>query len=275
MVKQPAKSQVNKKLARKLTKRDGLILEHIAEFGMSTFDILHRKFFLGKKPDAVKSTLRRLGKKNHKLIASESLDGQRVYYRLTPKAGKLLAVNKSICCRYGPAATARRYALLWFSEGQIETRRRICRPRDFPQFFNIGDNRLPKVDFYLSDFFDKSVGESRFNFGLAIIDFNSHHRRVVDRAKRHLRRFLRLGWFNELIRARSFEISVLTVTQNKKRAINCALKRELLSSFRSELGKICDPLLEPFPIGWQVEVVPGLIDVIPGASIQAERTEEK
>ena len=41
-----------------VTKRDRLILRHIADFTMTTFDALHVLFYETQKKDAVKSTLR-------------------------------------------------------------------------------------------------------------------------------------------------------------------------------------------------------------------------
>jgi hypothetical protein len=44
----------------KLSDRDRKILQHVKQYRITTFDVLHRLFFADKKPDAVVSTLRRL-----------------------------------------------------------------------------------------------------------------------------------------------------------------------------------------------------------------------
>ena len=77
-----------------MTKRDKLILEHIANFRITTYEILHGQFFEDKKLAAVKSTMRRLTDNEAGLVTIHKIPGQRKkYLRLTPKGGRLIGVE--------------------------------------------------------------------------------------------------------------------------------------------------------------------------------------
>lgn len=255
-----------KKNKNGLTPRDKLILSHIAVHEMSTFEAIHRLFFEDKKADAVKSTLRRLGEKKLNVLKSEPILGTRkVYYRLTPKGAKQLGLENYRCGRLGDSKLPQCYAMLWFTRfDDPSVNRTPCRPREFTELFSFGDYRLPKVDFYIAEEPPIGEGDPQILFGFTITDFNSDHRRIVGRAKKHLRGFLKRGWFDQLIAARRFELAVLTVSDEKKRAIDLTLKRELHRVLNRELLKFPVDEKGSFPIRTRVVVIPGLKELIPG-----------
>lgn len=254
------------KKKHRLTKRDELILRHIATYQMSTFEAIRHLFFENKRPDAAKSTLRRLGKKAMGLIASEHITGtQKVYYRLTPNGGKILGVPSRRCKRLGDSKLPQCYAMLWFtcfSEPAIQ--RTICKPRDYPAVFSFGNQRIPKIDFYIANDKTEIATGSEISFGFAMTDFDSRFRRIVDRARVQLSRMLDRGWFDQLISAKRFELAVLTGTNEKKRTIEMVLRSELLRTLRSPLLKVMGESCDRFPIKTHVVVIPGLNELIPG-----------
>ena len=78
----------------RITKRDKLILEHIALFRVTTYEILHGEFFEDKKLAAVKSTMRRLTNREAGLVSLHKFPGQRQkFMRLTPKGGRAIGVE--------------------------------------------------------------------------------------------------------------------------------------------------------------------------------------
>ncbi len=250
----------------RLTKRDDLILRHIASHQMSTFEAIRHLFFENQRPDAAKSTLRRLGNKGMGLIASENITGtQKVYYRLTPKGGKLLNVPSDRCKRLGDSKLPQCYAMLWFtcfSEPSIE--RTICKPRDYPSVFSFGNQRIPKIDFYIANNKSEAATGSGISFGFAMTDFDSRPRRIVDRARVQLSRMLDRKWFDQLILAKRFELAVLTGTKEKQRTIEMVLRSELLRTLRGPLLRVMGESCDRFPIKTHVAVIPGLNDLIPG-----------
>jgi hypothetical protein len=255
-----------KKNNQGLTPRDKLILSHIAVYEMSTFEAIHQLFFENRKVDAVKSTLRRLGEKKLDLLKSEPILGTRkVYYRLTPKGAKQIGLKNVRCGRLGDSKLPQCYAMLWFTRFDDPSANRTpCRPREFTELFSFGDYRLPKVDFYIAE--EKQLGEKgpEILFGFTITDFNSDIRRIVGRAKKHLRGFLQRGWFDQLIAAQRFELAILTLSEEKKRSIDLMLNRELRRVLKRELLKFPANENGSFPIKTRVVVIPGLKDLIPG-----------
>jgi len=80
------------------------------------FDAIHKLFFHGKEVDAVKSTLRRLGKKQMGLIKSERILGSsKVYYRLTSKGADSLGMKSYEPKRLSDYQLPQAYSMLWFT----------------------------------------------------------------------------------------------------------------------------------------------------------------
>lgn len=73
-------------VAVRLKERDERILRHVSRYRVSVPDVLMRLFFAGQTEEAMKSTLKRLRRKESALLASAKLyaRGNEVYYHLTP-----------------------------------------------------------------------------------------------------------------------------------------------------------------------------------------------
>jgi hypothetical protein len=236
------------------TPRDRDILWHMFVFGMTIFTVLHRLFFPGKKNDAVKSTLRRLF--DEKLIFSKKLIEKRVCYQLTPKACALVGAARDRARALGPHARAERYALLWFCCLDPPSPRTLFNPGEHEQFAVDAQN-LRRVHFYLEE-----AGEATL-MGLIVLDMGTTCRRLVEKTAGRILKYLDDGWLDEVIRGGLFAVTILTMSEGKRRDILRSLKPTLEENLLGALGRILPtpPGALPFPV--YVKVVPDLDRLIP------------
>ena len=252
----------NSKKQIRLGKRDLRVLRLARRHRIVTIDALQAVEFDGKGRDAVKSTLRRLcGKPPRYLyIRPEKLDSHRVYYRLTGRGARLIGAPREVARSLGPQAKVERLALLWFICVDRPNQRALFNPRDFPDQFQIGPNRLPR-----SNFFIEETSDDKTQLGYVLIDHGGHPRRIVRRSYKTLLRFLKHGWFDEFIASRSFVLTILTLSEGKKAAIQKRLKPFLRDALRIPLHSFRSSVHD-FPIDLNVVVVSDLADLIPGRS---------
>lgn len=252
------------KSRRRLTKRDRLILTHLALYGLGTTESLHQLFFAGKKLDAVKSTLRRLGSAGAKLLVKEVINGsRRVYYRLTPKGATAIG-HRGDCKRLGDSRLPRSYALMYFTCLHADgAHRHYCHPRQHPDLFPLGGERLPKIDFYMAERTVNETGKRTVSLGFTITDTSVNWRRIVERSVKHTRRLVSKRWFEPIMRSGNFELTVLTVSPPRRRAIELVLDGELRRLLRPDFMRLKIEQAPRFPIQTQVVCVPGLDDLIP------------
>lgn len=244
----------------RLSDRDMDILRLTAKFRMVTQDALHARQFAGKQRDAVKSTLRRLcgdGPQGF-LLKSEPLDARRVYYRLTTRATRLLGISEDSARPLGLQARIRRYAVLWFMCIDDSAKRHPFKLQDFPEYFPVARHRLPRSHFYLED---HPSEETRLGF--SVIDTGRHRQRLFRNAASFLNRFIDRGWLDDFIASRCFELSILTLTEPGRSAIELELPRYLRRTMGPRLEHLGNAHNGPLPFSIRVCVVPGLIDVIP------------
>lgn len=244
----------------RLTKRDLRILRLAARHGMVMVDALQGIAFQDKGRDAVKSTLRRLCGKppRYRYLRPEKLDAHRVYYRLTGGGARLLGASREIARPLGPQAKIEKYAILWFICTDRPNHRSLFNPRDFPEQFDIGPNRLPRANFYIEETSDNNT-----QLGFILVDHGGHPRRLVRRAHKTLLRFLKHGWFDEFIASRTFALTVLTLSEGKKAAIQTRVKPFLQQALAAPLRSF-QSSFHDFPIHLNFVVVPDLADLIPG-----------
>lgn len=272
---------------RRLTGRDRRILHHLAEFRAADFDVLHRRFFPGKNAEAVRSTLRRLSQGPHYVLRSVPLDGRAMWYQLTPAGVRQIGVSENVCRPLGPQAAARQFALQWFLFGSDNAGVRLIQLHDFPDLFPIGGQRLPQGKFYLatqraSPNDDQSSAsdvpsypspdvvphpapaELATKLGYVVIDFGGKPQRIAQRLLKTLLRFLKQGWFDDLIRQQQFEITLLTITAGRRRGYEHSLPRLLRQALSIELSRLQRPDQQELPFAIQVRVVPRLVEIVYG-----------
>lgn len=246
----------------RLTARDRIILEHIHHFDLSTPNILKEEFFENRKMAAVDSTTRRL--REHGLISSHKVPGGRkVYYRLTPDGGSRIGVEvKEVGSSF--YSLGRSYGLLHFICRRPPNVTRVkCSRIMFDRLLASRDQRFPRIDLYMAECKQLETEITTTCLGLAVVDLNSLNKRLVDRCVTHSRKFIQRGWFAEVMKAGRFEITVLTGDESKKNdlllSVPIALRRKLQGDI------IRNGLNSPdgFPIGFNVEVIPELDEVVP------------
>lgn len=258
----------------KTTKRDLLLLKDIHNYGGSIAEAIHKSHFSGKKIDAMKSTLRRLGAAGASLIKSEEIKGSKhVVYRLTKAGAKEIGVkysNKPI----GASNLPRLYGMLWLTKICDDgVQRDLCKPKQHRDLFKFGNNRLPKVDFYLANY-SKEGARSQVKLGLALIDFKSRTERIVQRAIKHLRRFCLHGWFDNLIVQGAFELTVLTGSEEKKRAIELGLANHLKKKLLGDFGRLNPHSPMELPFSYRVQVAPKLFEFVPTVTTEKRTVKE-
>lgn len=123
----------------KLTERDKEIFVFTSMHGMATIDVLHRRFFVGRKASAVWSWVNRM--KPEHLIAMADLDGRRKYFHLTGHTGSVFRkrfnhkIPRAANVPVRPAAKARKYAALLYCTPHQGAQRTIFFPREHPEQF--------------------------------------------------------------------------------------------------------------------------------------------
>jgi len=248
----------------RITKRDKLILEHIALFRVTTYEILHGEFFEDKKLAAVKSTMRRLTNREAGLVSLHKFPGQRQkFMRLTPKGGRAIGVethDKPFSLNTLRAS----YAMLYFICHEPESIQRAKCEFDFlANFMDTANYRLPRIDFYISQDSTVSKDEPEVSTGFVLCDFNSKIRRIVDRAVKHSRNFIRRGWFQDVMKAGRFEITILTGTESKQQELEMSLQREVIRQLHRDISAKGLSANAIPPIKMKVAYVPGLANLRP------------
>jgi hypothetical protein len=248
----------------RITKRDKLILEHIASFRITTYEVLHGEFFEDKQLAAVKSTMRRLTGNEAGLVSVHKLPGQRKkYLRLTPKGGKLIGcevTDKPFSLNTVMAS----YATLYFiAHEPMNIRRAKCGSDFLANFMDTMNYRLPRVDFYISQNSSNSADEPEISTGFVLCDFNSKIRRIVDRAVKHARNFIKREWFRDVMKGGRFEITILTGTEAKLKELELSLQQEVLRQLRKDVLAKGLNVNGVSPIKMKVVHIPGLADLRP------------
>jgi len=228
----------------------------LAKGEMITPEIVLRRFLPDGSIEAARSAIRRLcgEDENPCYLAAEPLDGRRVYYRLTPLAAKILGISPKYAVPLKKLGRVRHYALSWFIHAARPGCRKLIDSAEVIELLGLRGHRLPRHPFFL----DVTTGQEKL--GMIFIDHNAHLRRIVQKTVRPLARFLRHGWFDELIFSGHFLLAVLTFSGRRQRAITMqlqlALKRLLGSALRANRSDPSGPLCV------QVHLIPGMDAVI-------------
>lgn len=267
---------------RRVTGRDRNILQHLAEFRSGGIDVLHQRFFEGKSIEAARSTMRRLSNGPHHLVRSVPLDGRSNWYQLTPAGTRLIGASDQAYRPLGRQATARQFALQWLLFLSDRPQLRLIHLQDFPDLFPIRGHRLPQGYFYFSapNFTEAKVEvpaqqqehteeqpqstSHEMRLGYVAVDYGGRPLRVAQRLQKTLRRFLRNGWFDDIIRAGTFEVTLLTITAARRRAYEHSLPTVLKQNLARDLIRLNPTFAETIPFEVYVRAVPGLHSIIFG-----------
>ena len=251
-----------------LSERDQKILAHVGLFGLSTFEVIHYRYFKGKQRDAVKSTLRRLCGKSptFRYLRPIPLYGSRVAYQITRRGANVVGFSPGLARPLGIQSRVERLAVLNFiHDSKHEKKRRLISNRRLREHFPLAGHRLPRQRFFIEERPDGDY------LGFIVVDHGGHERRIVRKAVSFLQRFVKRGWFDDYLRSGQFVLTILTLNDFKARAISYGLKKLL----KEILGKPLAGLHAPYPRGWplpvEIVVVPGVINLLPGKSASTKR----
>jgi hypothetical protein len=249
-----------------LSKRDHRVLRHARDFGMTTSEVLHRTFFAGKGLDAMLSTLRRLVGSGLKylFLRPERLYGKRKYYRLTQRGAKIVG-NGSASRRFGCQAKATRFAILSFMHEEGAGKRVLFNPRKLSDQFALAGHRLPRKHFFI----EETATNPRLGF--ILVNLGGDTQRTVRKALEIMARFLARQWFDEFFAAEQFVLVVLTVTEEKKAAIQARLQAAAPITLANAVARFSGGKPRKLPFEIRVVVVHELLNLIPGQRTAREQ----
>ena len=243
----------------RLTKQDREILKHVQRHRMTTINVLHQLFFPDKSIAALKSTLRRLcGREPEcRFLASAPLAGKRVYYYLTANGARFLGTSPDDSGPLGPQARYHRFAVLSFIHGAGDGKRTLFDPTRFQDVFPLRGHRLNRNDFFIDE-----SGEMP-KLGVLIVDHGARPRRIVAKTLQRLGRFFRNRWFDEFIRDRNFNVTILTLSEGKKAMLLPFLRQAVRLCLARPNRDGLDQRIQS--VEFSVVVVPTLQELLPGS----------
>ncbi len=210
-------------MSNELTDRRQMALEHIRRFRISSAQVLQERFCGGSE-----NVLKKLLAGLREFVASETLFGKYVYYRLTPAGARLMGAPEEIGRPLGAQALPKAFGIFAFCCLGPVSRWRYTRPEfaeDFPEL----TEELMGDDYYL-DFYLDHDGQT-VRFGHLIVDLGSDYQKLLQKCRGRVRRGLRTPVLSEIIANDLFAIAVVVPNEEKRRAIEEALKRQPLRAW--------------------------------------------
>lgn len=248
--------------ALRLSPRDWRILQHVGRHRLSRFEIIHRLFFPGQSRAAVKSVLRRLCGRGptYRLLRPVLLTSSHFVYCLTRRGATLIGVPLASARPLGSQARIEHVAVLCFIHASGDNQRTLVSKTKWREGFNLQRQQLPRQRFYIEETPDGAA------LGVLVVDHGGHPRRIVRKSVALLARILRHGWFDDYVRTGHFILTVLTLTEGKQQTLQRGLRRELREILGRPLAALRPPSADGWPLPVSVVVIPGLVNLIPGAS---------
>jgi hypothetical protein len=195
-------------------------LKDIGEFGGTTVELAHRRYFAGSSLSAAESWLRRGCK--YGWLRAAPLDGKRSYYHLTVRAVRWLRkvkrvpLSRAAARALRPMTKAQRFAALLYCTPESGPLRHAYRPsHDAAKFPDIAAHIASgKADPLRQKLFYKD-GEM---IGLLLLD-RGQDQFIERKAKPKVLSLA--GWdsFLALIQAGRFRLTVVTVTESRQRQL--------------------------------------------------------
>lgn len=207
--------------------RDGLILEHVRRYHLTTDEILASLFFEGGSVRAARKVTTRL-KAEGKLSRHRFFEG-RVLCQLTPRAAEALGEHRSICRKFNYQGLVNAYGVLLFcAKFGIDK----FTAREFMEKFPDLHRRGTRASNY---YVDNADGGKRLGF--IQVDSGREATKLVQKIRRIIGRAYGVPNFAKLIQSGRFVIAIITPTQGKKTLIERAIADEPASpvKFRVEV----------------------------------------
>jgi hypothetical protein len=204
-------------MAIELTERDRAVLDHIRRYRITVSRTLQEQF-CDRSENAAKKLVARL----RDYVASETLVGNSVYYRLTPLGARLLGAPEEIAQPLGVQALPRAFGVLAFCCNGQTQRWRYTRPEFGEDFPELAEEML-KNDYYL-DFYMDSDGMT-VRLGHILVDLGGSCEQILKKCRGRIRRYQRT------IPAELFAIAIVVPSDEKRQGIKDALKQRPLRAW--------------------------------------------
>jgi hypothetical protein len=196
--------------------RDGLILEHVRRYHLTTDEILASLFFEGGSVRAARKVTTRL-KAEGKLSRHRFFEG-RVLCQLTPRAAEALGEHRSIARKFNYQGLVNAYGVLLFcAKFGIDK----YTAREFMDKFPDLHRRGTRASNY---YVDNEAGGKRLGF--IQVDSGREAAKLVLKIRKIIGRAYGVPNFAKLIQSGRFVIAIVTPTQGKKTLIERALADE-------------------------------------------------
>jgi hypothetical protein len=220
----------------RLGDRDYEIFEHIARYRLTTREVLHRLFFADSAPNAATKVTSRLVEGAY--LNRYELDSRRSYFVLGPSAARILGISVKKTKQPGALALARDFAILSYCFDQGELRERLTVREVHQQYPNLVRGKLDSSHYYLDH--DGTVTRLAY----MNVDLGGSPEHLLSRCREALDARLPLADFKRIIEQDQFLIALITCGEDKKVAIEDALKRHT------------------WPVRFRIGVVPDLVQLI-------------
>lgn len=249
----------------RVTPREERALEHLKLYRVSTDEVIRRVCAPDLESSGVESFLRRMGAAAGRkpLITRQPLYGRCSGWRLTRAGAKHVGAPREIARPLGPQARMDRLALLWFIHAP-QADRTLIPSAELRQQFALTAHRLPRQHFYLEE------NQGVTQLGFIVVDHGGQVRRVVRKANEVLARFLKHGWFDDLIAAGRFKVTIVTATPSKRGAIERQWQPHLERELRAASRRFVEPG-RPVPLVAEVVCLAALEPLVLAADDAADQ----
>jgi hypothetical protein len=222
----------------RLGDRDYEIFEHVMRYRLTTREVLHRLFFPDCEINAVTKVTSRLT--THAYLNRFELDSLRSYFVLGPVAAKILGISLKKTRQPGALALARDYAVLAYCCESPELRERLTVREVHERYPDLLRGKLDSSHYYL----DHDGTTARLAY--MSVDLGGTPDGLLSKSREALNARLAIPAFKQVIDHDRFLIAIVTCSNEKRGAIEDALKRHT------------------WPVRFRVGVVPDLVSLIGG-----------
>jgi len=196
--------------------RDGVILDHVRRYHLTTDEILASLFFEGGSVRAARKVTTRLQAEG-KLSRHRFFEG-RVLCQLTPRAAEALGEHRSICRKFNYQGLVNAYGVLLFCAKFAIDKFTV---REFLDKFPDLHRRGTRASNY---YVDNAGGEKRLGF--IQVDSGRDVTKLVRKIRKVISRAYGVPNFAKLIQSGRFVIAIVTPAEGKKTLIERALADE-------------------------------------------------
>lgn len=208
--------------ARKLSKRDRALVEHVARYRLTTREVVHSLFLPEAHINAATKVLLRLTASG--VLAKHPLCGTRDYWTLSPALAQLLGRRSTWGTALAYEGLIRHYGVLAFCHGGKIRRELLTQAEFVARFPDHDDSSLLGHPYYV----DQVAGHDCL--GLILVNDLEDHLRIVKKCRRVIHRRLENAGFRRTINAGRFVVAIVTAFPEKKAKLEEALGEAELRS---------------------------------------------